>query len=184
MRPVIWSLLLAATFQSAAPFAAGGQVRQELPVDARIRVWSPEHGVVRQVMALVRIDSTTLTARPWNGTAEVSIPRTAVTRLQVSMGEKSFTPARGAALGAGIGMIAGVAIAAPYAGDESLVTGGTYLIGVAGGLAGGAVLGGLIGTALAERWRDIPLAAVPASGSARVQLVGRGAEIGIRVTGF
>jgi hypothetical protein len=180
----ICGLFITAVFQAAAPFAVAGQTQEDLKVHARIRVWAPDHGVISQVMQLVGIDSTGLTVRPWNETSEVLIPRDAVTRLQVSTGEKSFTPARGAALGAGIGMIAGVAIAAPHAGDEALVTGGTYLIGVGGGLAGGAILGLLIGTALAERWRDVRLANVPASGTMRLQLVGRGAEIGIRVTGF
>jgi hypothetical protein len=155
------------------------QQAPEVTEGSRIRV-STEPDVVRPnplVTTLVRLTPDSMTVIASSGEAELSIPNSAVTRLEVSGGKQ------GRALrGAGIGMVAGTVVGGLAwalgskscegelcgTGIDDAVSATFGAVALVAGALGGATVGLIIGAASpAERWAPVPLAdrsALPESG--------------------
>jgi hypothetical protein len=164
---------------------------QEAPVvteGSRIRV-STEADMVRPnplVTTLVRLTTDSLTVIGSGGGAELSIPNSAVTRLEVSAGKQSR-----ALRGAGIGLLTGAAVGGLVwklsstscegelcdSGFDDVVSATFGAVALVTGAVGGAAVGLIVGAARpAERWEPVRLA----DGSARPQ-PGHGYRLGLSV---
>jgi hypothetical protein len=152
----------------------------EVKEGSRVRV-STEPDLVRPnpfVTTLVRLTPDSMTVVASSGGAELSIPNSAVTRLEVSGGKQ------GRALrGLGIGMAVGTAVGGLAwalgsgscegelcgTGIDDAVSATFGSLALVTGALGGATVGLLIGAARpAERWDPVPLAlggALPESGN-------------------
>jgi hypothetical protein len=155
------------------------QQAPEVIEGSRIRV-STEPDVVRPnplVTTLVRLTPDTMTVIASSGGAELAIPNSAVTRLEVSGGKQ------GRALrGLGIGLVAGTVVGGLAwalgssscegelcgTGIDDAVSATFGAVALVAGALGGATVGLIIGAASpAERWDPVPLAdrtALPESG--------------------
>jgi hypothetical protein len=153
-------LPLVALFVSASGIAAQDSVR--IAPGSRVRVTAPEISRTRIVGTYTRMHADTLVVEVDGRTH--SFLRTAVTRLDVSVGRKG-----NAGKGALYGGLLGAGIGALALGSSSLCAdlqaGGTCaLVGAGGGGIGGLLIGALIGSASkSDRWQAVPVAAVPVS---------------------
>jgi hypothetical protein len=151
----------------------------ELTEGSRIRV-STEPDVVRPnplVTTLVRLTPDSMTVMASSGGADLAIPHSAVTRLEVSGGKQ------GRALrGLGIGMVAGAVVGGLAwalgssscegelcgTGFDDALSATVGAVALVAGALGGATVGLIIGAASpGERWDPVPLAdrsALPETG--------------------
>lgn len=145
---------------------------QPIPRGARVRVTpaTPSPVVVGELIA---VNDSALLVRRRRGSGDITIPRSAVLRLQVSRGTSRGTSAlRGALLGSVIGGVVGY-----YSVTENsyfLDRKGGAVIGVAYGAAAGSLIGLLVGSF--ERWRDtaVPMSfSVLPTGGQSPSIVGR-----------
>lgn len=145
---------------------------QPIPRGARVRVTpaTPSPVVVGELIA---VNDSALLVRRQRGSGDITIPRSAVLRLQVSRGTSRGTSAlRGALLGSVIGGVVGY-----YSVTENsyfLDRKGGAVIGVAYGAAAGSLIGLLVGSF--ERWRDtaVPMSfSVLPTGGQSPSIVGR-----------
>ena len=152
--------------------AASAQTAQPIPRGARVRVTpaTPSPVVVGELIA---VNDSALLVRRQRGSGDITIPRSAVLRLQVSQGTSRGTSAlRGALLGSVIGGVVGYYSVTEnsYYVDQQ----GGAVIGVAYGAAGGSLIGLLVGSF--ERWRDtaVPMSfSVVPTGGQSPSIVGR-----------
>jgi hypothetical protein len=153
-------LSIAALFAGASSLAAQDSVH--IATGNRVRVTAPRISGTRIVGTYARMDADTFVVEVGGDTR--SFPRTAVIRLEVSVGRKGNAEKGalyGALLGAGIGALA--------LGTSSLCAdleaGGTCaLVGAGGGGLGGLLIGALIGSvSKTDRWQTVPVAAAPVS---------------------
>lgn len=143
----------------------------------RIRLSASQLGAEPLVGTLLEIGPETLSLELPGGGGPQTIPRSAVTRLEVSRGRKSQA-GRGALVGLAVG---GAATMLLTFGDYSSdVHGDLNLLAIGAGLAaGGAAIGGLIGWARkAEQWEAATLQPISvAVGPVR----GRGVRVTVRL---
>ena len=133
---------------------------QEAPLVAqgdRVRVTAPNERVVG-TFAVLKPDTLVVNVE----SRRLAIPFASVTSLEVSRGQKSRT-GRGALIGLGVGVVAGVgtALALCAEGDCNIdgdITGAVALVLGAGGALVGAGIGALIGSQTkTDRWETVPL---------------------------
>jgi hypothetical protein len=164
---------------------------QQAPVvteGSRIRVSTEPERVHPNplVTTLVRLTTDSMTVIAPSGGAELSIPNSAVTRLEVSAGKQSR-----ALRGAGIGLLTGAAVGGLAwklsstscegdlcdSGFDDVVSSTFGAVALVTGAVGGAAVGLIVGAARpAERWEPVPLA----DRSARPQ-TGYGYRLGLSV---
>jgi hypothetical protein len=159
MRPTTL-LPLVALIGAGSGIAAQDSVR--IAPGNRVRVTAPKISGTRIVGTYDHMDADTLVVQVGGRTR--SFPRTAVTRLDVSTGQKGNAGTGalyGALFGAGIGALA-LGTSAVCA-DEGI--GGTCaLVGAGGGGVAGLLIGALLGSASkSDRWQAVPVTAAPVS---------------------
>jgi len=149
--------------------AAGAVMAQHvaaLEAGARVRVWGPAWRDQAVTGTLVSFDGDTLLLQPVGKADTLRIPRSGVTRLDVSRGSASRVGAGikyGVIVGVIVGTVVGAAAcAAEYScsGDED--AGANTLAysftGALVGLGSGLVVGAAVGAARSgERWETVPL---------------------------
>jgi hypothetical protein len=152
--------------------AASAQTAQPIPRGARVRVTpaTPSPVVVGELIA---VNDSVLLVRRQRGSGDITIPRSAVLRLQVSQGTSRGTSAlRGALLGSVIGGVVGY-----YSGNDNgywVDRRGAAVLGGITGVAGGSLIGLMVGSF--ERWRDtaVPMSfSVVPTGGQSPSIVGR-----------
>ena len=145
---------------------------QPIPRGARVRVTpaTPSPVVVGELIA---VNDSALRVRRQRGSGDITIPRSAVLRLQVSRGTSRGTSAlRGALLGSVIGGVVGYYSVTENSDLVDQQAGA--VIGVAYGAASGSLIGLLVGSF--ERWRDtaVPMSfSVVPTGGQSPSIVGR-----------
>jgi hypothetical protein len=148
----------------------------------RVQVTSPAHRADKVVGTVLAIQNDTLVLQVEKITDPVRLPFSAITKIQVSRGQRRRVGdglIMGGAIGAGVGMLLGFAagdddpgILAMSAGDKAAI--GAVLLGVAG-----AGLGGLLGArSTKERWEPVPLGGV----AARIGMAPRGDGVALRLS--
>lgn len=149
-------------FAVALALPLGALSAQETPTVApgtRVRVWAPQLPDEKQAGTLVDLRGDTLFLQPELQADTVGIPRAAVTRLEISRGQRLHTGEGaflGFTIGAGAGALAGFLIGngqdcdGGCGGLGALVIGG---IGAGAGLIIGTVVGGNMKT---DRWEEVP----------------------------
>ena len=152
--PIATSVLTAcALVLTGGPRAAAEQPEGVAPGD-RVRVAAPQLWREPVVGRLLDVGPETLSLELPGGNGPEAIPRSAVTRLEVSRGRKSQA-GRGALVGLAIG---GAATMLLTFGDYSSdVHGDPNLLAIGAALAGGgAAVGGAIGWAIkTDQWEDV-----------------------------
>jgi hypothetical protein len=120
----------------------------------RVRVTAPASSTrpITGTFIAIRSDSIVVAAP----TGERAVPRAAVVRLDVSRGPKTNT-GTGALIGMGvIGAVGLVACGSCFASDDG--AGANFLLVFVPSLAGGALIGALIGNGVhSDRWEPVPL---------------------------
>ena len=145
---------------------------QPIPRGARVRV-TPATPSPVVVGKLIAVNDSALLVRRQRGSGDITIPRSAVLRLQVSQGTSRGTSAlRGALLGSVVGGVVGYHSVTEnsYLVDQQ----GGAVIGVVYGAASGSLIGLLVGSF--ERWRDtaVPMSfSVVPTGGQSPSIVGR-----------
>ena len=137
------SLVLSLAILTFVPFQVVGA--QETPLagpGSRIRVTAPECQLRKQTAILISLESEIFSATVDD--EDVECPVGALTRLEVSQGERKWWKASllGLGVGAGVGLVAGV-VAAGSSDDEMAVFGGLIIAGFSTGV--GFVIGTVIG---------------------------------------
>jgi hypothetical protein len=152
---------------------ASAQTTQTLPRGARVRITPADPSPVI-VGELIAVSDSALMVRRQRAAGDVTIPRSAVLRLEISRGTSRGTSAlRGALLGSVIGGVVGY-----YSGNDNgywVDRPGAAVLGAFTGVAGGSLIGLAVGSF--ERWRDT---AVPVNLSV-VPTVGRSVSIASRI---
>lgn len=138
--------------------AAAQEVPPVIP-GTRVRVWAPQLPDDKQAGTLVALRSDTLFLQPELQADTVGIPRAAVTRLEISRGQRLHTgegAVLGFTIGAGAGALVGFLVGngqdcdGGCGGLGALLYGG---IGAGAGLIIGTVVGGNKKT---DRWEEVP----------------------------
>lgn len=142
------------------PVPQSSPASSPLTTGTRVRVTVREDGGERRLVGPLRtFDGEALTLTPEGGTGRVTVPRTKITRIDVSRGSRSRA-GRGALVGAVLGLAA-IAIAESTRGEDYEAPDNYGLI-VAGSIAGGAVVGAGVGALLrSENWESQPWAVGP-----------------------
>jgi hypothetical protein len=131
-------------------------------VGSRIRLQAPTVVTERIEGTVIRVDAESLLVGG-NDRAPVSVPRQAITRLEVSTGRHGHAllgMGIGAAIGAGLGAAWGSTGCLPAVGCGKSYSGAAALGGALGGGLWGAGIGALIKT---DHWSAVPLAPVRVS---------------------
>jgi hypothetical protein len=144
--------------------SAPAQAAQALPQGTRVRITPADPSPVI-VGELIAVSDSILMVRRQRGAGDITIPRSLVQRLEVSRGTNRGARAlRGALLGLVIGGVVGYA-----SGNDNgywVDRRGAAVLGAATGVAGGSLIGLLVGSF--ERWRDtavpISLSVMPTGG--------------------
>lgn len=133
---------------------------QETPVRTGDRVRVTHSHSQTTTGTLLALDQQILTLDV-SGSSGIQIRRSAVTKLEVSRGQRSKTVA-GALIGAGAGFVVGTLIVAAGLSSNDNVSRDTNKTGIA--LAGGALgagagllIGGIIGASKKDLWEEVPL---------------------------
>ncbi len=157
--------LLCSCLASLAPGPLAGQGDPGLEPGTRIRVTAPSVYPGRAVGQLQTIDATGL-RMSLQGDGDLTVPRDAVSRIDVSEGNRSHW-VRGAAIGGLVGLTTGViAVVAAESSDEELellpgfdtvVETTAVIVMTVVGAGAGALIGALIRT---EQWKPVPAAGV------------------------
>lgn len=143
---------------------------------SRVRITAPQLDARPFVGTLVGLESDGLRVKRGRNDVPTLIPRSFVTRLEVSGGRKSQA-GRGALIGAGVGAMPGLLLTF---GDYSSDTRPSPGVVAAVGAASGVVVGAAIGWALkSEDWQSTELPAV-AAGVTPLPGGGLGASLRVR----
>jgi hypothetical protein len=160
------------------PVVQGTPAASPLTTGTRVRVTTREAGAERvRVGPLRTFDGQNLTLSTEGGPSHVSLPRTSITRIEVSRGRRGHA-ASGALLGAVLGL-AVVALKDVGCGEDCTREGAStgFILAAVGG---GTLLGGGVGMAVrSERWESLPWAVGPARRASVVPLPP--APLGLRV---
>jgi len=133
----------------------------ELAPGSRVRVSARTVTERPLIATLTALDDTALTLRVKGRADVLVVPRSAITKVEVSLGRRAR--GKGALIGAGVGIAAGALVGLLHGGDDSsqLVqfSAGDYALGFAA-LGGG--VGALVGAAVppSERWNEVALGRV------------------------
>jgi hypothetical protein len=154
------SAILAALALFSIALPARAQTDTLLVPTARIRVWAPTHQLDKQDATLVALEANSLLIRRTSYGPVTTIPRSAITRLQVRGPQRGMSPGMAALIGGCFGLAAG-AIAGGASGDSDYYLGNPVAFGGALGFVGGALVGLTIGIARRESpWVEVSLASV------------------------
>ena len=144
-----------------APFVAvlllpvGGACGETSTVSGspRVRVWSPSHALVGRPAALLAAGGDSITIAVEGQPAPVLLPRSAVTKIQLSRGDKR-NAGRGAVYGLVAGALLGLVAYGPSNAGECCSA--PVFAGINGAI--GSSVGGLVGAfSKTERWNDVPI---------------------------
>ena len=154
--------LVALALAAATTTPAAAQDARALPAGERLRIHTGEE---QATYRLVGTEADTLVVLRSGRTTPERIGMTSIARLERSTGRRSAMSGfgRGAAIGGLSGLVIGGGIGLAASGgddaDSFIISDGeaTALL-AAVGLAGGSLLGGLIGSSVRrERWESVPL---------------------------
>ena len=157
----VWSSLAAVVCScSCLTVEAWSQEQSASPlpvaVGSRIRIQAPTVVPGRIEGTVIQLDGKSLLVGA-NGRTSVSVPRQAITQLEVSTGRHGHAllgMGIGAAIGAGAGAALGSTGCVPAVGCGQSYSGGAAAVGAVAGAAWGAGIGALIKT---DRWSGVPL---------------------------
>src|SRR5688500_16532492 len=141
-------MTLVAVFSVVA--GASAQTGETLPRGARVRI-TPATPTPVIVGRLLAVSDSTLLVRRQRGKGDITIPRSAIQRLELSTGTRRGVNAGwGALIGLGVGGVVGYYSVGenPWWFDRR----GAAVFGGATGAAAGSLLGLVVGSF--ERWRD------------------------------
>ena len=131
--------------------APAGATAQDVARGSRVRVKTADS---RSVGTLTGTTGQLMTLRLENG-SEIQVPWATVERLDTSIGKRKNV-GQGAAIGLGVGLLAGVVAAKDCEGDFIFSEGECRGMAVTGlgllGVIGGAIVGALVST---ERWKEV-----------------------------
>jgi hypothetical protein len=166
MRPLLARLprlLLVFTLVAivAPEYSAAQTGLASLAPGMHVRVTAAPLGPAARPARVVSASADTLVVRPDDASGfDVTVPRTAITQLDVSVGRstrKARLALAGAGAGALIGLVAGVASYTDPCVDNPAVCAGwfyeTQQSAAAGGLVGGALLGAAAGAIAGQLWK-------------------------------
>ncbi|MDH4349363.1 MAG: hypothetical protein OEW17_11190 [Gemmatimonadota bacterium] len=184
---------------AALPMAAAAQV-QTTPIGpgARVRVWAPQHGLVKRKAFVSAISGDTLiltrdsvVVRRGKSVRESSLtylPLADVRRIEVMTGQHANVVGGlkwGVLIGSGIGTVLGVAALATCDEGDWGGCGGEWVVA---GAVSGALWGLLIGTVVGmldktEDWQQVWITpgAQPPAVTPTLQVVGNGIALGMRL---
>lgn len=158
VRLALWLLLSGISASDAISQETSASLRLE--AGDRIRLVAPPRFPEPSTGRLVAFDSEQLYVDSLAvGADTVSIPRAAISRLDVSAGREHKTWT-GIGIGAAAGAVAGLALAAGFCSDPDSgnCESAAYLTGFIVGALPGALLGGVVGSNFkGERWEEVPL---------------------------
>ena len=137
---------------------------QLLAPGARVRYWEVSEPRKEIVAVFTGSAQDTLLFRTYRPDSQARVPRLGIMRMEVSTG-RSRSHAKGAAVGLGLGALAGAIVGVASSGKQGICDGcRLYALDAAlGGIAGGLL--GLVGGAIVgipqERWQNVPLRESP-----------------------
>lgn len=152
----MWKRICLPAVLLLAPVTATlAQQRAPLDPGQRLRITAPGLGMEQQAALLERVRGDTLVV---TADSTVSVPVTAVTRLEVFRG-RSGHAWTGAVIGAGAGAAVGTVTAVLVCESAwCTVDGGVIMAGLGIGILSGGLAGAGVGALIkSDRWEDVPL---------------------------
>ncbi len=164
-------LLCVAAFLPLRPASAQEEEPDQALIDegSRLRVMAPRMASDWLEGTLVSANDAGLVLFVTKGprgykNTEVIVSRSAISRVAIPVGEQRRTKIGVIIGGLSIGGLMAFRVVADCSTIESECTAGEYFVKIGGGMAAGALVGGVIGYFLkATIWRELPIHRVPAN---------------------